>query len=228
MTPEEQTRFSDNTTKVALPVNFLECVQEISPDALLTLLAFFQMMSQQEEESQIALAFDLRQALPGHLRKNEDRLVAALTELHNAHLLYSLNDPTNMQKTYLVAGTPSGTAIYEQLCQDPEQIMLYKLARQLPTLERPNIFKLYEENIGALTPMIAETLKADMQLYPLEWIEDAMKEAVTYNARNWKYVQAILRNWQEKGRKRSNEETKRDHDQFRKLYLEQKRDYNGG
>jgi len=32
--------------------------------------------------------------------------------------------------------------------------------------ERPNIFRLYEENIGALTPMIADTLREAEENYP--------------------------------------------------------------
>src|SRR5690606_37380883 len=111
---------------------------------------------------------------------------------------------------------------------NPDLVGGYRLAKILSGTDRPNLFKLYEDNFGALTPMMAETIKADMETYQPDWIEDAMKEAVEYNARNWKYVQAILRNWQAKGRKRSNEEGKRDLDQFRKLYLEQKRDYKGG
>lgn len=69
-----------------------------------------------------------------------------------------------------------------------------------PLVERPNIFKLYEENIGPLTPMIADALKDAEDAYSVEWIEDAIEEAVLHNARNWKYCEAILRDWKENGR----------------------------
>jgi DNA replication protein len=65
--------------------------------------------------------------------------------------------------------------------------------------ERPNIFKLYEENIGPLTPLLADALKEDEQTYPPEWIAEAIGEAVKNNKRNWKYVEAILRHWKEAG-----------------------------
>lgn len=68
------------------------------------------------------------------------------------------------------------------------------------TPERPNIFSLYEENIGPLTPMIADTLKEAEQTYPAEWIRDALRIAVVKNVRNWRYVEAILKDWKEKGR----------------------------
>lgn len=63
-----------------------------------------------------------------------------------------------------------------------------------------NIFTLYEENIGMLTPMIAEELKYAEQQYPAVWIEGAFKEAVRQNKRNWKYVEAILKRWESEGR----------------------------
>lgn len=67
-------------------------------------------------------------------------------------------------------------------------------------LERPNIFKLYEENIGPLTPLIADMLKEAEDLYPAEWFEEAFSIAVKNNKRYWKYIEAILRRWQEEGR----------------------------
>lgn len=82
--------------------------------------------------------------------------------------------------------------------------------------EKPNIFKLYEENIGMLTPMMAEILKEDEQIYPADWIKDAIQLAVTRNIHNWKYVQAILTRWQKEGR--GNEQYRRDDSQDPESY----------
>lgn len=60
-------------------------------------------------------------------------------------------------------------------------------------LPPPNIFALYESEIGAITPMIAEDLKLVEKEYPADWVESAIKEAVDHNARNWKYIMAILK-----------------------------------
>jgi DNA replication protein len=65
--------------------------------------------------------------------------------------------------------------------------------------ERPNIFKLYEENIGPLTPLIADALKDAEKTYKPEWVAEALGTAVKNNKRNWKYVEAILRRWKEEG-----------------------------
>ena len=67
-------------------------------------------------------------------------------------------------------------------------------------VERPNIFVLYEQNIGALTPMIADELREAEQTYPPRWIEEAIKLAVTNNVRRWRYVQGILERWRVEGR----------------------------
>lgn len=67
-------------------------------------------------------------------------------------------------------------------------------------IERPNIFVLYEQNIGLLTPMIASQLEDAADHYPAEWVEAAFSEAVQRNKRNWKYISAILRRWETEGR----------------------------
>ena len=59
---------------------------------------------------------------------------------------------------------------------------------------RPNIFVLYEQNIGALTPLIVEQLEDAAKEFPPEWIEFAFAEAVKQNARSWAYVKKILDN----------------------------------
>jgi DNA replication protein len=69
-----------------------------------------------------------------------------------------------------------------------------------PPLERPNIFKLYEENIGPLTPMLADALKDAEQTYPEIWVAEAIEIAVTRNKRNWRYVEAILKRWKDEGK----------------------------
>jgi DnaD/phage-associated family protein len=68
-----------------------------------------------------------------------------------------------------------------------------------PPPERPNIYKLYEENIGPLTPLIADALKDAEQTYPPEWVAEALEIAVKNNKRNWKYAEAILRRFKEEG-----------------------------
>jgi len=66
--------------------------------------------------------------------------------------------------------------------------------------EKPNIFTLYEQHIGLLTPMIAEDLKEAENIYPASWIEDAFHDAVSLNKRNWRYINRILERWASEGK----------------------------
>ncbi len=68
------------------------------------------------------------------------------------------------------------------------------------TRERSNVFKLYEENIGPLTPLIADMLREAEKNYPSVWFEEAFEIAVSRNIRNWKYAEAILSRWKENGK----------------------------
>lgn len=65
---------------------------------------------------------------------------------------------------------------------------------------QPDIFTLYEQNIGMLTPLIVEELKEAEKLYPEAWIRDAVKEAVTQNKRKWGYISTILEHWSAEGK----------------------------
>jgi DnaD/phage-associated family protein len=67
-------------------------------------------------------------------------------------------------------------------------------------LERTNVFAVYEQNIGPLTPLIADALKDAEVSYKPEWIIEAIDLAVQNNKRSWSYCQAILRRWKEEGR----------------------------
>jgi len=66
-----------------------------------------------------------------------------------------------------------------------------------------NIYTIYEQEIGALTPIIADALKDAEDTYAADWIEDALRVAAENNKRNWKYAEAILKRWKAQGFKDS-------------------------
>jgi DNA replication protein len=100
------------------------------------------------------------------------------------------------------------------------ELSLGALPRTQPYVkeERPNVFTLYEQNIGMLTPMIAEELKEAEEMYPAPWIEDAFREAVSLNKRSWRYIARILQRWssegKESGESRRDSKKKRDPDRY--------------
>jgi DNA replication protein len=112
--------------------------------------------------------------------------------------------------------SPRGRAAAEALrtgSLDPES-----LAESAPPVERPNIFKLYEENIGPLTPLIADALKDAEQTYPPEWVAEALETAVKNNKRNWRYVEAILKRWKVEGH--AKKQDRRDAQEDGRRYVE--------
>ena len=93
--------------------------------------------------------------------------------------------------------SPLGRAIAASLEKDPGRAAG---TVTFPPRDRPNIFKLYEENIGPLTPLMADALRAAENEYAAEWFKEAFEIAVTRNKRNWKYIEAILKRWKEEGK----------------------------
>jgi DnaD/phage-associated family protein len=82
----------------------------------------------------------------------------------------------------------------------------------------PNIFRLYENHVGPVTPLLAESLGEAEDLYPAEWIEEAFQIAVEHNARNWRYIEAILKRWHKEGR--NAKENRRDSKKTGREYIE--------
>lgn len=66
--------------------------------------------------------------------------------------------------------------------------------------EKPNIFALYEQHIGMLTPLIAEQLEDAAAQYPPAWVTAAFDAAVRQDKRSWRYVEAVLQHWQRDGK----------------------------
>lgn len=64
----------------------------------------------------------------------------------------------------------------------------------------PNPFRVYEQNIGPLTPILAEKIKDAEERYGAANIEEAIGIAVTQNKRSWAYTEGILRKWASEGR----------------------------
>jgi DNA replication protein len=58
----------------------------------------------------------------------------------------------------------------------------------------------YEQNIGTVTPIVAENLHAALEQHPEDEVRLAIRRAAEANARSWNYIAAILRRWATEGR----------------------------
>jgi len=106
--------------------------------------------------------------------------------------------PDGTDVEWVTLATPAAIAVAHVQPRD----LLPPAAEPAPSIvvERPNVFALYEQNIGPLTPLIAEQLAEALERYPASWVEAAIVEAVHYGRRNWRYIQRILERWATEGR----------------------------
>lgn len=115
------------------------------------------------------------------------------------HLVLERNG--KLEDAYLI-NNEVGRKTIERIQQGklPQLVLAPKKCEVVKAGPESDIFTLYEQNIGLLTPMIAEELQEAERLYPLEWIVSAFKEAVTLNKRSWKYISRILERWATEGK----------------------------
>lgn len=160
-------------------------------------------------------------------KKGYPRLVGFGEMLENVPLMQSLNGSKDLLQESLDRAVATGTLLRLSVEKDgsPENMFFLNddAGRQavakieagelkLPGVKTsgrvtvqaeapPDIFTLYEQNIGILTPLIADELRDAEKLYPPDWVRDAIKEAVLHNKRNIKYIGKILENWSVEGRR---------------------------
>lgn len=128
----------------------------------------------------------LRQALEAACRRGTF-LTLTVERDGKQHQLFFMNDPQGREAVARIAR--GEVSLGEVASVEPP-----------PLAPTPNIFTLYEQNIGLITPLVADELKAAEERYPSQWIEEAFREAVTHNKRRWSYVARILERWAEEGK----------------------------
>ncbi|MFB0535881.1 MAG: DnaD domain-containing protein [Anaerolineae bacterium] len=149
------------------------------------------------------------------LREGLERAVARGTLLHAA-----VEQDGKRDDIYFM-NTDQGRQAVEKIRGGQLELGMTVLPAEPPVeVERPNIFDLYEQNIGLLQPLIAEQLKDAEQTFPSEWIEEAFQIAVEQNKRSWAYVRAILERWATEGK--DDGKGKRDSRKDRRRYIEGK------
>ena len=199
----------ENDMRLFLPFDFVERCQEygLEADSILALLRVWKDFAETDYLELPQLDWIDPETLQTLLK-------------YGFLLQYTPNTPA---KPILLPGTPSGRERLGKL--EKKQLSLDELKPSLTaTRARPNLFKLYEDNIGPLTPMVADLLQEDAREFPAEWFEDAIKEALSHNARKWSYVRAILKNWKENGREKTNEKDSQRLEKFKEFYRQQQAD----
>jgi len=188
--------------KVALPeLVFADVVPHIDDlDLLKVVLVVFWRLAKMRAEGapwvtdrELLGDAALRQALAGP--EAETRLTVALRAAAEHEILLAVDwqraDGTTEVRYF--ANSPRGRASVAAVRRGVS-------SERAAVEARPNIFTLYEQNIGSLTALLSEDLMEAEETYPAAWIEDAFREAVRLNKRSWKYILAILERWRAEGR----------------------------
>ena len=82
----------------------------------------------------------------------------------------------------------------------PEPSLTIKEPSLEPSAHDGNLFSTYEQNIGAITPLMSDALKDAEDTYPNSWFKDAIEIAVSANVRKWSYINGILKRWKVEGK----------------------------
>ncbi len=119
-------------------------------------------------------------------------------------LLLSLGAADHPLQRWYLLNTPESRAALDRLVREeisPSEAIGQDVGPvEVVRVYRPNIFTLYERNIGVLTPLIVDGLRDAELAYPMEWVVEAMRLAVEYNRRSWAYVASILKRWETEGK----------------------------
>jgi len=204
--------FTDSETFTQLPDSFFRLLKEIEDAAELKVT--LHLLWQVEHMDARFRALSEEAFGKKELGLNADEIKSGLKKaLKRGSILKVKRDAA----VYYLLNSPRGRAALEAIedgTWNPET------ADWALPVERPNVFRLYEENIGPLTPMIADTLKDAEETYETDWIIDALELAVKNNKRNWKYMEAILKRWKEEGR--AEKQDRRNAEKDRRKYVEGK------
>ncbi len=210
---------SEKTRLTPLPEPFFtELLAEVDDLAELKIIlyAFWYINRQQQELQYLTIAdFTGDEILNKSLTPDPELSLLNGLERAIQHKVF-IQVSVEGQTIYLL-NTPRGRAAAQALAKGDWLPDPGERTNQLLGKERPNIFRLYEENIGPLTPMMGELLDDAESTYPQGWVEDAIKIAVEKNIRNWRYIDAILKSWQKEGR---SEKDRRDTQEDRRKYIE--------
>ncbi len=162
------------------------------------------------------------QSMGGGPRKSRKTTLAALERAAKRGTLLQADIPPKRNRDKMIClNSAKGRALIEAI-QHGEWPKVERLAQPGEFFSmHPNIFQMYEANIGPLTPMIADALRDAEKTYQADWIEDAFRIAVERNRRNLHYIEAILHRWQEGGRDdRKDQQDRRDTKEARRRYGE--------
>ncbi len=134
------------------------------------------------------------------------------------------NQYSSYNKEFLLNTTQNRAALLRNGQKTPPE-PLYEIVQSQETDNSAGlVWRIYEENISAITPIVADNIKDALSKYSEQEIIDAIYIAVNANARNWKYISSILqRQEKQKINGQYTSTSKKDVDEFIQEYLKRQR-----
>ena len=208
--------FRSNSQKTAIPnVFFTQLMPQIKDAAELRIVLHVFWAVQQKKGSPRFVTFrellgdktlapSLGQDLPERVEALESGLRGAV---ERGVLITAEMEAKGLKNRLYLVNTEANRKTLEWIKDQGVELgeMEVSVSSDVPTA-RSNAFVVYENNVGPLTPVIVEELKEAVDVYSEEWVVDAIEEAVRQSARNWTYIEAILKNRKAEGRNVSSSE----------------------
>lgn len=149
--------------------------------------------------SQLASEEPLRRALAGcggdaALTPSIERAVA-----RGSLLTLELEDGDTLCFMNSAAGRRNRERLRSGALKPPPGVSIAAPREQRGAIEVDAPARVYEQEIGALTPEITDALDAAAERWPADWIVRALRLAARHNVRRWAYAESILRRWEAEG-----------------------------
>ena len=74
------------------------------------------------------------------------------------------------------------------------------IEEKITTTEAVAVYNHFSNNIHLITPVIKDSIDSYLVDTPPDWIKMAIDEGAKNNARSWRYIEAIVKTWKEKGK----------------------------
>jgi len=140
--------FQRDVQQLALPVDFLERLAGSMLDraGMLVVLNLFALLG---SEQNVAVESTVLAEAGEMLLGGNEAYQQGLDQAVEAGFILSFADGQS-QQVYWLPGTPQGRKLLAKLQLGEESLAGEKIVARLPLEQRPNIYKLYEANIGRL------------------------------------------------------------------------------
>lgn len=194
-------------TYTAVPDSILgEFLVEVQDESLLRcfLRILWHLHRSKDKIKSVEIAvLDADQILEGVLSKRKttesSRLSTVLKEIYDLNFVLFAKSGKQQGDTRVLLNTRKNRNMIESLgwvSTDAVDVTRVLVAPVPPS----NVFGLYEQNIGLITPLVADELRDMETTYPVSWIEEAIQLSVIYNRKSIRYILGILERWRNEGR----------------------------